>query len=53
MLNKKILNKGKDILYPEVEDQLVNFIEFINVLIQLVLGVYYSNYILLFLKEKN
>ena len=28
MLNKKTLNKGKDILYPEVEVQLVNFIEF-------------------------
>ena len=28
MLNKKTLNKGKDILYPEVEAQLVNFIEF-------------------------
>ena len=28
MLNKKTLNKGKDILYTEVEVQLVNFIEF-------------------------
>ena len=28
MLNKKTLNKGKDILYPDVEAQLVNFIEF-------------------------
>lgn len=27
-LNKKTLNKGKNILYPEVEAQLVNFIEF-------------------------
>ena len=28
MLNKKTLNNGKDILYPDVEIKLINFIEF-------------------------